>query len=319
MANSYTNYTGNGIKDTYVIPFGFLAKTHIQATINTVETGDFQVIGSTIVFDTPPVADAAIKVFRVTPRRPLVEYFDGGSPRASQQNTAALQALYIAQEIEDGTLTGEAVIPNNSLTVTKLERVDSGTILGRKTSGTGNVEKLTTAEVKTALGLAAVATSGAYTDLSEKPTLATVAITGAYDDLTGKPTVASANEFFAYRTSSASSGVDIVFDTEDFDVGSLYDTTSGRFVAPSSGRYVFVAGISWSGSTGQQLDIKIFKNGVLFDAFGDTTGDGGNFSRRGTWIMNLSTSDYVTIRSSYAPAYTASWPRAIFFGGYKIS
>ena len=40
--------------------------------------------------------------------------------------------------------------------------------------------------------LAAVATSGAYSDLSGTPSLATVATTGAYSDLTGKPTLGSA-------------------------------------------------------------------------------------------------------------------------------
>jgi len=39
--------------------------------------------------------------------------------------------------------------------------------------------------------LAAVATSGTYTDLSGRPTLATVAATGAYSDLSGKPTLAT--------------------------------------------------------------------------------------------------------------------------------
>ena len=37
--------------------------------------------------------------------------------------------------------------------------------------------------------LSAVATSGSYNDLSDKPTLATVATTGAYSDLTGTPTI----------------------------------------------------------------------------------------------------------------------------------
>jgi hypothetical protein len=41
-------------------------------------------------------------------------------------------------------------------------------------------------------GLATVATSGAYSDLSGKPTLATVATTGAYSDLSGKPTLGTA-------------------------------------------------------------------------------------------------------------------------------
>lgn len=37
--------------------------------------------------------------------------------------------------------------------------------------------------------LSIVATSGSYTDLSNKPTLATVATSGSYNDLTGKPTI----------------------------------------------------------------------------------------------------------------------------------
>jgi len=40
--------------------------------------------------------------------------------------------------------------------------------------------------------LAAVATSGAYADLSGRPALATVATTGAYADLTGKPSIPAA-------------------------------------------------------------------------------------------------------------------------------
>jgi hypothetical protein len=40
-------------------------------------------------------------------------------------------------------------------------------------------------------GLAAVATTGAYTDLSGRPALATVATTGGYGDLSGRPTLAT--------------------------------------------------------------------------------------------------------------------------------
>jgi len=47
-------------------------------------------------------------------------------------------------------------------------------------------------------GLATVATSGAYADLSGKPALATVATSGAYSDLTGKPTLAAVATSGAY-------------------------------------------------------------------------------------------------------------------------
>ena len=41
-------------------------------------------------------------------------------------------------------------------------------------------------------GLATVATTGAYTDLTGSPSLATVATTGAYTDLSGRPTLGTA-------------------------------------------------------------------------------------------------------------------------------
>jgi len=49
-----------------------------------------------------------------------------------------------------------------------------------------------TQPASTITGLAPIATSGAYTDLTGKPTLATVATSGAYTDLTGKPTIPAA-------------------------------------------------------------------------------------------------------------------------------
>lgn len=56
-----------------------------------------------------------------------------------------------------------------------------------------NLSELTNkATARTNLGLATVAASGAYSDLTGKPTLATVATTGAYSDLTGKPTLGGA-------------------------------------------------------------------------------------------------------------------------------
>jgi hypothetical protein len=47
-------------------------------------------------------------------------------------------------------------------------------------------------------GLATVATTGAYSDLTGTPTLATVATTGAYSDLTGTPTLATVATTGAY-------------------------------------------------------------------------------------------------------------------------
>jgi hypothetical protein len=54
-------------------------------------------------------------------------------------------------------------------------------------------KKVTAAQLKTfaQTGLATVASTGAYADLTGKPSLATVATTGAYSDLTGSPALAA--------------------------------------------------------------------------------------------------------------------------------
>lgn len=52
---------------------------------------------------------------------------------------------------------------------------------------------LGTQSVSTITGLHAVATSGNYNDLSNKPALKTVAISGSYNDLTNKPTLGTAS------------------------------------------------------------------------------------------------------------------------------
>lgn len=41
--------------------------------------------------------------------------------------------------------------------------------------------------------LSTVATTGSYTDLSDKPTLATVATSGSYTDLSNTPTIPATN------------------------------------------------------------------------------------------------------------------------------
>lgn len=153
MANSYIEYDGNGIRTTWTIPFGFLAKNHIQAQIDEVETSDFEVVGTSIVFDSAPANETVVKVLRVTPRDPIVKYVDGASPTAEQLNIAVKQALYVSQELEDGTLTGTQVIPNNSITLSKLQQIGSGYWLGRVSASTGDIEVLTTAQLKTALSL----------------------------------------------------------------------------------------------------------------------------------------------------------------------
>src|SRR5210317_308715 len=70
----------------------------------------------------------------------------------------------------------------------KIDKVDNTDSVTSVAGRTGAVV-LSAGDVS---GLATVATSGAYSDLSGTPSLATVATTGAYSDLTGTPTLGTA-------------------------------------------------------------------------------------------------------------------------------
>jgi len=97
-------------------------------------------------------------------------------------------------------------VENGSITNAKLSNVATATIKGRSTAGTGAPEDLTPAQVRTLLNVADGATANATNaDLRDRSThtgtqvaatitgLATVATTGAYDDLTGTPTIPGTN------------------------------------------------------------------------------------------------------------------------------
>ena len=78
---------------------------------------------------------------------------------------------------------GGTVDPN------KIDKIDSTDSVTSVAGRTGAVT-LSTADIS---GLATVASTGAYSDLTGTPTLAAVATTGAYSDLTGTPTLGTAS------------------------------------------------------------------------------------------------------------------------------
>lgn len=87
----------------------------------------------------------------------------------------------------------------------------------------GNISNLTvtgTLTVSTVSGLANVATTGDYTDLSNTPTLANVATSGSYSDLSGAPTLANVATTGDYADLSNAYG--------NTEVGSYLPTHSGN-------------------------------------------------------------------------------------------
>ena len=69
----------------------------------------------------------------------------------------------------------------------------------------GYVDSVVSTKANTS-DLKAVATSGSYNDLTNKPTLSTVATSGSYTDLTNKPTIPTVTDTYDATSSSGMSG-----------------------------------------------------------------------------------------------------------------
>jgi hypothetical protein len=78
-----------------------------------------------------------------------------------------------------GSVTFYSTLPNNSVTVAKMQQIATQSFLGRNTAGTGNVEVLSVATVLTMLGTLSASVLGAYRNLVSSATglSANVAIT----------------------------------------------------------------------------------------------------------------------------------------------
>ena len=90
---------------------------------------------------------------------------------------------------QNATITASVAALNDVGDVDTTGVVNTNVIKYNSTSGDWEAGAVAASEVS---GLATVATTGAYSDLSGTPTLATVATTGAYSDLTGTPTLGTA-------------------------------------------------------------------------------------------------------------------------------
>lgn len=81
---------------------------------------------------------------------------------------------------------------------------------------------------------------------------------------------ATITKFSAYRSAgftASSSDVKIPFEVEEFDIGSNFDTTNNRFIAPVDGYYQFNAAVTASAANnGGTLGINLRKNNTLAKA-----------------------------------------------------
>ncbi len=103
MASSYVVYTGNGATTQFSVPFPYLRREHVFASLDRVNTTDFTwVNNNTIQFNSAPNNGVRVEIRRITPvNAPLVDFTDGSTLVAADLDTNYLQQTYINQEQDD--------------------------------------------------------------------------------------------------------------------------------------------------------------------------------------------------------------------------
>lgn len=102
MALSYIEHVAPGGVDTFAIPFGFLAESHIDVTIDGVPATGWTITGSDVTHLLPvPSAAQVVKVDRNTPLSGLVDFAGTGQIHKTDVNIFEKQRRYIDEELQD--------------------------------------------------------------------------------------------------------------------------------------------------------------------------------------------------------------------------
>jgi hypothetical protein len=99
MANSYVQYTGNGVN--YAVPFQYLSKTHVTVKVNG-SAVPFTWTSSNMVQLNSDPGTALVEVRRTTPNNArLIDFTDGSVLASDDLDNSALQFLFLSQEAQD--------------------------------------------------------------------------------------------------------------------------------------------------------------------------------------------------------------------------
>ncbi len=102
MGLSFEDYVGDGSTTLFSVPFGYISRTHVTVTVDTVEVDFTWASASSVELEDAPADDAAVVVRRTTPRTSrLVDFQDANNLTEQELDDSALQFFYISQEVVD--------------------------------------------------------------------------------------------------------------------------------------------------------------------------------------------------------------------------
>lgn len=112
----FVSYIGDGVTNTYSVPFPYLDKTHVKVTWNDAPITSFTwPTGSTIQLSFTPTSGSVLKVYRESPDDSNLVEFSGGSVSVDDLNKLAKQHLYLIQE-KEADVEVEPVVPTETAT-----------------------------------------------------------------------------------------------------------------------------------------------------------------------------------------------------------
>jgi hypothetical protein len=102
LAFSYVEYTGDGSTVLYTVPFPYLDRTHVTATVDGVSATFTWTTSTSITLTNTPALDSRIKIQRKTSQSSrVVDYSVPSSLDETTLDNDSLQAFYMAQEALD--------------------------------------------------------------------------------------------------------------------------------------------------------------------------------------------------------------------------
>jgi hypothetical protein len=208
--------------------------------------------------------------------------YDGTDQRWENRTAADVKTALSLNNVENTALSTWA----GSTNITTLGTISTGTVPVANISGLATVA--TSGKYSDLSGtpsLATVATTGKYSDLSGTPTLATVATTGAYADLSGTPTLATVATSGKYSdlsglptlgtiSSQAASNVAITGGAIDGTTLGATTAASGKFTTlDATGNVGFDGGTFTFNEAGADKDFRIEGDSKTHLFFSDASVD----------------------------------------------
>lgn len=132
-------------------------------------------------------------------------------------------------------------------------------------------------------------------------------------------------KFRAYRNAAwtTPSGTGLVtFDTKNYDTGTNYSTSTGKFTAPVAGFYQFNAGVSYTYTGQNYIGIVLYVNGSAYSVGNNIFGGGVGDTLTGFTVsdtIQLAASDYVQVYITAQGRAGNTGNTNVWFSGFLVS